>query len=391
MSKKVLFIHEGYLYRDREGNLYGAQYNDRLIERYELLGDSITYILREKFISDNRKGNLDRITKKNFEFIPIPNFKTISSYRKHIQEVKQIIHQNIAKSDIVVARMPSQTAGIAIKEAKRLNKPLLVEVVACTFDAYWNHSWKGKLIAHYRYFRVRKIIRNCDFVIYVTQNFLQSRYPTKGMSIALSDVELKSNDDEILIERNKKIDNPVTIEPLVIGTVAALAVSYKRQADVIKSIAKLKRMGIIFRYKLVGEGDPQKLIQIIKNEDVEELVTIIGTLKHDEVFEFLKSIDLYIQPSKQEGLPRSLVEAMSMGVPSLGSNIAGIPELLDADCLFEAGNIDELCKMLISVNQDFLLQQAKINFERAKQFQIRDLSKKRKEFYNLFLSKTNNL
>jgi glycosyltransferase involved in cell wall biosynthesis len=389
MSKRVLFVHEGYLYRDRKGNLYGAQYNDRLIERYELLGDCTTFILREKFISDDQKDNLDQITKKNFEFIPIPNFKSISSYRKHIKEVKKIIHENIAKSDVIVARMPSQTAGIAIKEAKRLNKPLLVEVVACTFDAYWNHSWKGKLIAHYRYFRVRKIIRNCEFVIYVTQEFLQSRYPTKGTSVALSDVELKPYDDRILIERKKKIENHLTSEPLVIGTVAALAVSYKRQVDVIKSIAKLKKIGIVFKYKLVGEGNPQKLIQTIKIEGVEELVSVIGTLKHDEVFEFLKSIDLYIQPSKQEGLPRSLVEAMSMAVPSFGSKIAGIPELLDSDCLFEAGNIDEICKKLMSVNQDFLLDQAKINFERAKHFQITDLIEKRRNFYNLFLLKTN--
>lgn len=389
MSKKVLFIHEGYLYRDREGNLYGAQYNDRLIERYELLGDSITFILREKFISDDRKDNLDQITKKNFEFIAIPNFKSISSYRKHIENVKQIIHDTIAKSDVIVARMPSQTAGIAIREAKRLKKPILVEVVACTFDAYWNHSWKGKLIAHYRYYRVRKIIRNCEFVIYVTQKFLQDRYPTLGTSVALSDVELKPNNDVVLVERKKKILNHLISEPLVIGTVAALAVSYKRQVDVIKSIAKLKKLGIIFKYKLVGEGDPQKLIQTIKNEGVDDLVTVVGTLKHDEVFEFLKSIDLYIQPSKQEGLPRSLVEAMSMAVPSLGSKIAGIPELLDADCLFEAGNIDEICKKLISVNRDFLLNQAKINFERAKNYQITDLIEKRKSFYNLFLSKTN--
>ena len=151
----------------------------------------------------------------------------------------------------------------------------------------------------------------------------------------------------VLVERKKKILNHLISEPLVIGTGAALAVSYKRQVDVIKSIAKLKKLGIIFKYKLVGEGDPQKLIQTIKNE-VDDLVTVVGTLKHDEVFEFLKSIDLYIQPSKQEGLPRSLVEAMSMAVPSLGSKIAGIPELLDADCLFEAGNIDEICKKLIS-------------------------------------------
>jgi glycosyltransferase involved in cell wall biosynthesis len=157
---------------------------------------------------------------------------------------------------------------------------------------------------------------------------------------------------------------------------------------VIRAIARLKRMGIVVHYQLVGEGDPAAL-QKVKNEELlHNEVPILGTRKHHDVFEFLDGIDVYIQPSKQEGLPRALVEAMSRACPALGSNIAGIPELLDASCLFEAGNIEELVSKLKNINSEFLLNQAEQNFETSKKYQKAALNEKKKHFYNRFLKDT---
>jgi glycosyltransferase involved in cell wall biosynthesis len=382
---KVLFVHDGHLYRDAHDNVYGAQYNDALVSRYASLGDQVTFILREKSIASEQVGKMDQIQSKNFTFIAIPNFKSITGFFKHRRTVRQTICVAVQSHDVIVARMPSQAAGIAIREAKRLNKPLLVELVACTFDAYWNHSWKGKLVAHYRFHAVKQIIRSCPYVMYVTQKFLQERYPTKGIQAGISDVELPVLDNRLLEKRLFKIRQRSENQPLVLGTVAALAVSYKRQADVIRAVARLKRNGIIFYYQLVGEGDPAALQKIINKEHVQNEVTILGTRKHHEVFEFLDGIDVYIQPSKQEGLPRALVEAISRACPALGSNLAGIPELLDVSCLFESGNIEELVSKLVNLNNEFLIKQAEQNFEKSKQYQNAVLNEIRKNFYNRFM------
>ena len=387
---KVLFVHEGHLYRDEHGNLYGAQYNDALISRYASLGNQVTFILREKSIITDQTGIIDQIRSKNFKFIAIPNFKSINGFFKHRRGVSQIISEAVQSHDVVVARMPSQAAGIAIQEAKRLGKPLLVELVACSFDAYWNHSWKGKLIAHYRFNVIKRTISDCPYVLYVTKKFLQERYPTKGIHSGISDVELPVLEDWVLEQRIAKIKRRLENQPLILGTVAALAVSYKRQADVIRAIARLKRKGSTFHYHMIGEGDPTALQKIINKNQLQNEVKILGTRKHHEVFDFLDGIDLYIQPSKQEGLPRALVEAMSRACPALGSNIAGIPELLDPSCLFVAGNIDQIIIKLKNLNINILLNQATLNFTKAKDFQNENLNRSRRAFYNRFLDETKN-
>ncbi len=382
---KVLFVHDGYLYRDKDENIYGAQYNNELVSRYAYFGDHVTFILREKIIETDQTVILDQINSQYFQFISIPNFKSITGFFKHNKVVKQSIFAAVQSHDIIVARMPSAAGGFAVQEAKRLGKPLLVELVACTYDAYWNHSWKGKLIAHYRFHVIKRTISDCPYVLYVTKKFLQERYPTKGIHCGISDVELPVLEDRVLDQRIEKIRRRLENQPLILGTVAALAVSYKRQADVIGAIAYLKRKGSFFHYHIVGEGDPTSLQKIINKNQLQKEVKIFGTLKHKEIFNFLDNIDIYIQPSKQEGLPRALVEAMSRACPALGSNIAGIPELLDKSCLFEAGNIKEIIEKLNSINTNFLYRNARINFEIAKNFSKSNLDKKRNEFYTLFL------
>lgn len=69
---------------------------------------------------------------------------------------------------------------------------------------------------------------------------------------------------------------------------------------------------------------------------------------------FLDTVDIYIQPSKQEGLPRSVVEAMSRGCLCVGSRIAGIPELLSTKYLFNAGNVMQIAKILADIDKDQL-------------------------------------
>ena len=385
MGRKVLFVHDGHLYRDATGALYGAQVNDQLIERYRFFGSHVSFILREKPLDPDERTTMDRISDDRFRFIPLPEFKRLGAFLARRRQVNGIIEQAVRDHDVIVARMPSLAGRAAIRAAQRIGKPLLVEVVACTFDAYWNHSWRGKLVAHARYHAVRRIIRGCAHVIYVTERFLQQRYPTHGRHIGVSDVELPPVDPEVLERRLRRIAAWERGQPLTLGTVGGLAVAYKRQADVIRAVARLRRRGIRWRYVLIGEGDPSRLQAVIDQEGVGDLVTILGSRPHHEVFPWLEGIDVYIQPSKQEGLPRSLVEAMSRACPALGSDIAGIPELLDRRSLFRAGDVADLCVRLTAIDRSWLETQARRNFAQAQRFDAGRLAEARRVFYELFL------
>jgi len=68
--------------------------------------------------------------------------------------------------------------------------------------------------------------------------------------------------------------------------------------------------------------------------------------------DWLDDVDLYLQPSLQEGLPRALIEAMSRGCPAIGSTTGGIPELLDGSALHAAGDYRSLARLVVKMLQD---------------------------------------
>lgn len=382
--RKVLFVHDGPMYFEQtKKKYYGVHYDDKLIKRHLYLGDQVTFLMRLAEVLPEQANKLSPILEPKFSFIEIPNFKSISTYFSNKNKAKEIIEKAVEYHDLLVIRLPSAAGAIAFKKALELKKPVLVEFVACVFDALWNYDWRGKLLAHYKLRKYQKLMLLAGHTIYVTNRFLQSRYPTIGKYIGCSDVEIEPIDQNVLQIRLEKIRKQS--EPLVLCTVAALDVPYKGQADVIKAIGRLKQEGILYKYKLIGQGNPDQLQETIVKNNVEDLVEIIGTLPHHKVFDFLETIDVYIQPSKVEGLPRALAEALSKGCPSLGSAVGGIPELISEECLFKPGSVQEIVQKLKKIDTLWLLEQASLNFETAKEYQKNILEKRRKAFYQVFL------
>ncbi|MBF01549.1 glycosyltransferase [Flavobacterium coralii] len=386
--RKVLFVHDGPMLCNLDKTVfYGVHYKDEIVERYSFFGDVVSFLMRYKTIPDSEGEKYSRISHPAFNAIEVPDYKSIQSRFKK-GEAEKIIEKAVAEHDIILLRLPSANGVIAQKYARKYNKPVFVEVVACVFDALWNYDWRGKFIAHYKMWKYRQHIKDSEHVLYVTKDFLQGRYPTKGKSIGCSDVILKHFDDSILEKRllKQNLEEPV----ITLGTVAAIDVPYKGQADVIKALYLLKQKGKTnYIYKIVGQGKPDFLQKLIDKYELNDQVEILGSLPHDKVFDFLDSLSLYIQPSKQEGLPRSVIEAISRACPVLATNIAGNPELVDPDALYKAGDIKKLVSLLSDYDNLPLEKWATNNFERAHNFTAEKLTSQRLNFYTEFLKDNN--
>lgn len=57
--------------------------------------------------------------------------------------------------------------------------------------------------------------------------------------------------------------------------------------------------------------------------NVMENVQILGEFKHNDVFSWFDDLDIYIHPSKQEGLCRAIIEAMSRACPIIAADAGG--------------------------------------------------------------------
>lgn len=328
------------------------------------------------------------MNKKQIKFVEIPNLKSsLSSYIsiKNRRFTNKTIEKLVIKNDIIIIRLPSDSGYTAIRYCNKHSKQFFIEIVGCPWDSLWNYNLKGKILAPFNYYKLKSIALNSQYVLYVTNKFLQERYPSKGNNIGCSDVKLNSLDNNVLTKRLNKIELMEDMNTLILGTIAAVDVKYKGQSYVIRAIAKLKKEGINIKYILAGGGDNTYLKSVAKDNGVLEEINFIGSLPHEQVFKLLDSIDIYIQPSKLEGLSRSLVEAMSRGCPSIGANAGGTPELLNNDFIFRKGNVSDICEILKKLNTSLLIREAKRNFNKAKEFDVNLLDLKRNDFYLKFI------
>lgn len=371
---KLLFVHD-HKFR-RVGNiLYSTGgLSNEVLSRYSEYATHVTVIsriLEEK----NADAKWSRITDKKVS-IWGGKYTYYSGLEKEIRSC-----------DKMIVRMPSSLGLQAIKTNRKIKKPYLIEMVGCPLDALWNYNLVGKVLAPYMYLQNKYEIKNAPYVLYVTDKFLQRRYPTKGKCIGCSDVALTNFDERVLSHRYQRIRK--CNGKKIIGTIAATNVKYKGQKYIIEALGKLKKQGKLnYEYQLVGNGSQDFLKSIARKNGVEEYVKFIGGLPHEKIFEWLDNIDIYVQPSRLEGLPRSLIEAMSRGLPAFGTNVGGIPELIEKSYLFtnSRGKVDQIIDILEKFNKENMMQQAKRNYEYTQKYESKKLQCIRDGFYKDFLN-----
>lgn len=382
---KVLFIHDGPRWKDSDGTQYGTVADADMYKRYQYLGDKVEFVMRVFKVEDPSK--LLNVNAIGLHINPIVPFNRPALLKNYFRS-KQAIQKQVASADIIVVRLPSTIGSVALSYAKKINKPYIVEVVACPWDALTNHSRLGQLYAPFSKNKLKRLVADAPFVVYVTKYFLQKRYPNKFQSTNISNVVLKN-----LPSKNRKLEyysNFETNKKIIITTLGVVNLTYKGQQYVLKAMPSLLADGYDVFYNIVGGGDNSYLKNLVIRLGLQEKVLFAGKLPHDEVFKVLEETDLYIQPSETEGLPRALIEAMSRGCVCIGSDAGGIPELLDESAIFKSKNVESLISTIRSLLvKEMLIKHCEKNFEYAKSFAFEVLEKKRNAFYDKFLHSIN--
>lgn len=84
------------------------------------------------------------------------------------------------------------------------------------------------------------------------------------------------------------------------------------------------------KLRLIGDGELRDEIQnYVKDKKMTETVEFLGLL--DDCSEYLYKADVFILPSKVEGMPITLIEAMGSGLPIVSTNVGGIPDMISKD------------------------------------------------------------
>lgn len=119
-------------------------------------------------------------------------------------------------------------------------------------------------------------------------------------------------------------------ESMLIGMAARFSVT-KRQELLVEAVARLREedSGCVWRLTLAGDGETHDCVRDrAQSLGVEDLVEFTGTLTTEELQLWFQKIDIYAHASDGETLSTSLLQAMAMGLPIVGSDVAGIENLL---------------------------------------------------------------
>lgn len=105
-------------------------------------------------------------------------------------------------------------------------------------------------------------------------------------------------------------------------------VDAKDQSSLITALKILKSRGLTdFHLVLIGEGDLRSSLEAqIRNFGLTDNVSLAGS--RTDVEQLLRGVDMFVLPSKREGFPVALLEAMASGLPVIATNVGGIPEAI---------------------------------------------------------------
>jgi len=117
-----------------------------------------------------------------------------------------------------------------------------------------------------------------------------------------------------------------------------------------------------------GDGYEYELVkQKIKNLSSNIKVTLMGQKKNQEILEFYNQnkISLFLSLSTSEGLPVSMMEAISYGIPILSTNINGVPEIVtkETGVLIDVNeNVKEIAKKITKIIEGKMFNSSKIQW-----------------------------
>ncbi|CAG5068545.1 N-acetyl-alpha-D-glucosaminyl L-malate synthase [Dyadobacter sp. CECT 9623] len=203
------------------------------------------------------------------------------------------------------------------------------------FHIFYNGSgaFVKKLVAHF--------INHADLIICLSiqwNDFFKENFSPKRIHILENIVD---HPDKTPVRRQKPV-----LTLLFLGYIGDRKGIY----DLVNVIIENKEF-FNGRLKLLvgGNGESQKLEAIIKTHSLENIVEYVGWVTGEKKDELLSTSDIFILPSHNEGLPVSILEAMSYNLPIISTPVGGIGEVVRDNVngfLVEPGNKKSILESL---------------------------------------------
>jgi glycosyltransferase involved in cell wall biosynthesis len=191
---------------------------------------------------------------------------------------------------------------------------------------------------------VKKTFEEIDLIIVLSNSWrdnIQQIAPKTNITVIPNSIKLPRLQE-------KQISNPLQL------TFLGLIGDRKGVFDLLKVFKKLINNGYPVRLNIGGNGEITRLFKELRKLGIADYVKYCGWIQDKEKDLLLRKTDIFVLPSYAEGMPMSILEAMSYAIPVVTTNVGGIPELViegKTGYLIDPGDLDALYKKI-----SFLIQ-----------------------------------
>lgn len=375
---KVLLVTD-HVFIKHDENIYdNFIFNNEFFIDYLDVFDSIYLAARYSTYGFNHNSQLLNI--KNIEIVDLKSDQGVKRLFNQ-SRIKHTLEKVLQKIDVVIIRIPSIFGIIAAELSAKHNIKYLFEFIGDPDDMYLysNGVIKKNLLKPYSKHLKKvytKIISNSFGGSFVSKLLKEKYVISPGNYHVISSIRLKK---ESILEPKDIFKDELCL--ITIGSLQPI----KGHDLLIKALSVLRKKDHRISLKIIGEGpDRSRLEGIIHDLNMIEYVNLTGHVSSRvEINRFLHESDLFVLASLSEGMPRVILEAMSQGLPCIGSRVGGIPEILTKDQIFDSGNyLSIACKLEeILNNRKLLLKYAKHSNVVVNLYTIEKLSSMRQELY----------
>jgi glycosyltransferase involved in cell wall biosynthesis len=218
--------------------------------------------------------------------------------------------------DIIHVHQALYPAFVSVLVGKQcLGKPVIVKTASSgmTSDIGWLSRFPlGKL-------QLRYLLNHLSWLVAVSrvtgQEFEQIGFPG-------SKILYIPNGVEIPVDRR-------SLRHHMFHAVTTARISREKGIDVLlKAWANLSPNEKDLRLTIIGDGPLRyEMERIVRDLGIAETIEFTGWVNN--VKEYLQQTDIFVLPSRTEGMPNAMLEAMSYGIPCIATNVGGNMELLE--------------------------------------------------------------
>ncbi|GAB2947563.1 hypothetical protein GCM10027280_40350 [Micromonospora polyrhachis] len=357
----------------------------RFWTRYLSVFDTVRVVARVQAVAAVPEG-AHQVDGPGVEVWPVPYYLGPRQYLLRRAAVGRAVTASADPGDAVILRVPSAIGSLLAQTRDRLHLPYALEVVGDPYDVFApgvvQHPLRP-MLRHWFATKLRRQCRSASAVAYVTERSLQARYPATRVAptTACSSVDLPA---EAFLPQARSPERCTQTNTVI--SVGSLDQLYKGVDTLIEALAWLIAAGLPVRLVHVGDGRfRHQLEQLAVRLGMADRVEFTGALPAGEAIRRqLDAADLFVMPSRTEGLPRALIEAMARALPAIGTTAGGIPELLPATDLVPPDDPATLAVAIYNMltNPHRMASASIRNLYRAHDFSADTLTPRRNAYYH---------